>query len=77
MGKYDKIVIVRNNVKLQVLVILVVAFMLSANGQTNGRFIYRSARPNLGGEISVVPNPAPFLGDMTLLRQQEVKLRRI
>ena len=74
MGQYDEIGIVRNTGKLQVLAILVVAFMLSANGQTNGRFAYRY-NP-LGGELKFLPNSVP-MGDMTLLQQQQVKFRTI
>ena len=69
MGQYDKIVIVRNNVNLQVLVILVVAFMLPTNGQINNRLIYRFTRPVPKGERRFLPN-APWA-------MQKVKLRRI
>ena len=74
MGRYNKYFIPRSTVRVQVLVMLVVAFMLSTNGQKNGRFAYRY-NP-LGSELRYLPNSPPYLGDIELPWTQQVTVEQ-
>ena len=73
MSQCNKAVSLQNHVRVQMLVILMISFVLSTNCQAKGPYRYNP----LGSEIRYLPNTAPYLGDMALNWNEQVKCKTI